>query len=86
MNWLLKRLYPDHYPKEPVIEKSKIESITLSADERSELKQLNSIITIREVELKLMKHGLQNILRNHCKKHGLNEDSTGYDFEKGILG
>ena len=65
--------------------KTKVKTIELKDEEWRELKLVQNIVTNKELDLRLAKHGLQNILKNICKAYKLNPDKTAFDIVEGTL-
>lgn len=60
-------------------------SAKLTPEEINEIRLAQQTVAHKKIELILIQNGLQNILRNLCKKYNLNEDTTAYNLETGTL-
>lgn len=82
MNWLNKLFKKEQ--QQPNGEQEPA-PVSLTQQEREELKLRKILINQKEAELELMKHGLQNILNGYCKRFGFDEEKAIYNFELGVL-
>lgn len=67
------------------MKKTKTKSVILTDNELKELKIVQSMVNHKELELRLAKHGYQNILKNMCVKYKLKPDATTFSLEDGTL-